>query len=141
MIIIQSVDCHAPMLTLQRSAVETTSVHGSKPGITYYSNTTLKLHFHLYKYMYVCIFLSYQDRLVSMKCFNSCVCMCIIRFDHCQERFRRMTHTSPCLGHSLALLIRYIHKAVALRTATEKWKHSLSVITLGNSPPLKGPCL
>ncbi len=32
-------------------------------------------------YMYVCVSVSYQDRLEDMKVFDSCVCMCVIRLD------------------------------------------------------------
>ncbi len=51
------------------------------------------LCFHLYVYMYVCVSISYQDRLEDMKWFHSCVCMWIIRLDHYQELFRWTTHT------------------------------------------------
>ncbi len=53
------------------------------------------------------ISISYQDRLEDNKCFHLYVCMCVIRLDRYQERFRWMTHTSPGLMHSVAPLIRY----------------------------------
>ncbi len=61
------------------------------------------LCFHLY--MYVCIFISHQDRLEDMKCFHSYVCMSVTWLNRYEERFRRMMHTSPGLGYDRAQLM------------------------------------
>ncbi len=47
----------------------------------YIFNAAFKLCFHLYVYVYMCVSMSYRDRLDSMKHFHSYICMCVIRFD------------------------------------------------------------
>ncbi len=95
-----------------------------------------KPHFHLYMYDYVCISTLYQDRLEHRKCFHSCICMCVIHFDHYQELFKRMMHIYIYIyisWHGLCQcppndVISDMNAPCMHHTATDKWKHSHNLI-------------
>ncbi len=68
---------------------------------------------------------------------NSYICMCVNRLDCYQEWFRRITHTSIGLRHSITPLIRYIFRVDALHNAqctTDKGKHNLTIFNPSSFP-------
>ncbi len=68
---------------------------------------------------------------------NSYICMCVNRLDCYKEWFRRITHTSIGLRHSVTPLIRYIFRVDALHNAqctTDKGKHNLTIFNPSSFP-------
>ncbi len=70
--------------------------------------------------VYMCVSISYLDRLEHRKCFHSYVCVCIIYLDCYWEQFRWMIHMSSVQGYGTAPLMTCIYLT---RRTTQRTTH------------------